>query len=39
MVGQADSQSGPGTSVGVGKSTLCKPHKVSKGAQAKGILC
>ena len=33
MVGyvvQVGSQSRPGTSVGVGKITLCRPHKVSK---------
>ena len=30
-VGQVGSQSRPGTSAGVGKIAMCKPHKVSKG--------
>ena len=37
MVGQVRYQSRPGRSVGVGKITLCKPHKVSNGAEADGI--
>jgi len=37
QVGQVGSQSRPGTSVGVGKTALCKPHKVPKGALADGI--
>ena len=37
MVGQVGSQSRPGTSVGVCKIALRKPHKVSKGVQADGI--
>ena len=36
VVGQVGSQSRPGTSVGVGKITLCKPHKVSKGLRPMG---
>ena len=32
MVGQVDSQSRPGTSVGVGKITLCKPLKCLRGS-------
>ena len=36
MVGQVDSQSGPGTSFGVGKISLWQSHKCLRGLRPMG---